>query len=71
MDTTNPSETNPSVDQWALHEELGKEYARRREMRGGKTIHQLVAEANAPRVPRRGKPGRRGRPGRRGKGRKP
>ena len=53
MDTTNPSETNLNLDQWALHEELGKEYARRREMRDGKTIHQLVAEANAPRIPRR------------------
>ena len=58
MDMTNPSETNSNVDQWALHEELSKEYARRRAMRGGKTIYQLVAEANAPRFPRRGRPGR-------------
>ena len=65
MNTTNPSETEAKPDNWTLHEELGKEYARRREMRGGKTIHQLVAEANAPRFPRRG------RPGRRGNGRKP
>ena len=65
MDTTNPSETNPSVDQWALHEELGKEYARRRAMRGGKSLSRLIAEANAPWFLFRG------RPGRRGKGRKP
>ena len=51
MDTT-----NPDVDQWALDEELGKEYAHRRAMRSGKTIPQLVAEANAPRFPRRGRP---------------
>ena len=63
MDTTNPSETNLNLDQWALHEELGKEYARQREMRGGKTIRQLVAEANAPWFLRRRRPGspRRGR----------
>lgn len=63
MDTTNPSETNLNLDQWALHEELGKEYARRREMRDGKTIRQLIAEANAPWFLRRRRPGspRRGR----------
>ncbi len=54
MNTINPNEENAKPDNWALHEELGKEYARRRKMRGGKTIHQLVAEANAPRFPRRG-----------------
>lgn len=55
MDTPNPNETNVKPDNWTLHEELGKEYARRREMQGGKTIHQLVAEANAPRFRRRGR----------------
>ena len=58
MDTNNPSEANPTLDQWELHKELVKEYARRREMRGGKTIHQLVAEKNAARFPRRRRPGR-------------
>ena len=65
MNTSNPSETEAKPDNWTLHEELGKEYARRRAMRGGKTIHQLVAEANAPKFRRRG------RPGRGGNGRKP
>ena len=65
METQKPNEPNEKPDNWTLHEELGKEYARRREMRGGKTIHQLVAEANVPKFPRRG------RPGRRSKGRKP
>ena len=59
MNTPNPNETNTEPDNWTLHEELGKEYARRREMRGGKTLRQLIAEANAPRFPRRGRPGRR------------
>lgn len=58
MNTPNPSETEAKADNWTLHEELGKEYARRREMRGGKTLRQLIAEANAPRFPRRGRPGR-------------
>ena len=59
MDKTHPSEANAKMDNWTLHEELGKEYARRRTMRGGKTIHQLVAEANAPKFYRRNRPGRR------------
>ncbi len=59
MNTPNPSEMEAKPDNWTLHEELGKEYARRSEMRGGKTIHQLIAEANAPRFRRRGRPGRR------------
>ena len=59
MNTPNPNDANIEPDNWTLHEELGKEYSRRREMRGGKTIHQLVAEANAPKFPRRGRPGRR------------
>ena len=54
MDTINPNEANVKPDSWTLHEELGKEYARRRKMNGGKTIHQLVAEANVPKFPRRG-----------------
>ena len=58
MDTPNPNEPTVKSDNWTLHEELGKEYARQRAMRGGKTIHQLVAEKNAPRIPRRGRPGR-------------
>ena len=61
MATTNSNETAPNVDQWALDDELGKEYARRSAMRGGKTIHQLVAESNARRAPWRVSPGRRGR----------
>ena len=65
MDKSSPNEKNTKPDNWTLHEELGKEYARRREMRGGKTIHQLVAEANAPKFPRRV------RSGARDKGRKP
>ena len=65
MSTPKPNEPNEKPDNWTLHEELGKEYAHQLEMRGGKTIHQLVAEANAPRFTRRGKP-RRG-----DKGRKP
>lgn len=58
MDTPNPNEPTVKPDNWKLHEELGKEYARQRELRGGKTIHQLVAEKNAARFPRRRRPGR-------------
>ena len=58
MTTQNQHDKDPEPDNWALHEELGKEYARQREMRGGKSIHQLVAEANAPRFPRHRRPGR-------------
>ena len=58
MYTPNQNEKVSGPDNWALHEALGREYARRRDMRGGKTIHRLVAEANAPRFPRRSRPGR-------------
>ena len=42
-------------DNWTRHEEQLKEYARMNELRGGKSIHQLVAEADAPRIPRGGR----------------
>ena len=63
MNTKDPNETAPKPDDWQLHQELGKEYARQRARRNGKTIRQLVAEANAPKFPRRGKPGRRNKNG--------
>ena len=47
---TQENQTQGSVDNFALHEELGKEYARKREERGGHSIHYLVARANAPRL---------------------
>ena len=46
----------PLADNFALHEELGKEYERQhriREERGGKTLRHLVAIANRPRYGRR------------------
>ena len=33
-------------DNWALHEELSKEYVKIREARGGKSIHTLASEAH-------------------------
>lgn len=63
MNTEDQNETVPKLDNWQLHKELGKEYARQRARRNGKTIHQLVAEANAPKFPRRIKPGRRNKNG--------
>lgn len=38
---------------WQLHEQLSGEYARQREMRGGKTRRELVRDANT-RKPRGG-----------------
>jgi len=58
MTAQNQHDKDQEPDNWALHEELGKEYTRQREMRGGKSIQQLVAEANAPRFPRHRRPGR-------------
>ena len=59
MTTPKRNDQDISSDNWTLHEEQYEEYARLYELRGGKTIHQLVAEANAPKLPRDGGPRRR------------
>ena len=35
METLKPNELNGKPDNWALHEELGKQYARQREIERG------------------------------------
>ena len=59
MSTRQKNKADVVSDNWTRHEDQLKEYARIRELRGGKSIHQLVAEANAARLPRGIRPGRR------------
>ena len=63
MNTKDQNETAPKPDDWQLHQELGKEYARQSAMRNGKTIRQLIREANGLKVPRRSIPRRRNKNG--------
>ena len=59
MSTRRNNKADVGSDNWTRHEEQLKEYARIRELRGGKSIHELVAEANAARLPRGTRPARR------------
>ena len=61
MSTPKQDDQVPASDNWTRHEAQLREYERISKLRGGKSIHQLVAEANAPKIPRGGRLRHRGR----------